>query len=437
MDPAAVRAAYEAQLRETLRQTYLRDKNAKERGQRYAVAAAEQITYHGKELHIRSPLKLAQPPGVGVHSLLEDRNNDADLGSSALDLHSGSAGGNDVGGDDARQENDADVSRDEKSHRPEVNPADTSASTDYQDKLRNPNPSSSLSEAQLRRRWKLSARVAWARNADTVDEAAEELCRAVNAYDFEKCVRLIQERILQMKEQNEILAGKRGAVAMRRAQGLPRLPTLVTVTTSTGETALTKACGERGQGAAVEVLIAAGLDVDAANHHGRTALMKASAAGQQISVGLLLRSGADVFLKDKGGRTALDWSRLARQGHISAILESHVVKSIEKRRLVRYHAERNKELRVLVKKNTAARERIAATTKANDMDKLWSALEEISGSVSKEQYLEVRLPESVNVQPCPLGTVVFVAVFFVICCRCPVLVIVAKIQLTLRVPVPP
>jgi ankyrin repeat protein len=382
---------YNTQLRETLRQTYLREKNAKERGQRYSAAAAEQITYHGKELHTRSPLRLAQPPGVGAHSLLV--GSGADAGSSALDLHIGSGGGS---GGDARQEYDAASSLDQKQHRPEINPADTSSSsyssssTAYQDKLRNPNPSSSLSEAQLRRRWKLSARVAWARNADTVDEAAEELRRSVNAYNFEKCVQLIQERMLQMQEQNEILAGKRGEVALRRAQGLPRLPSLVTVTTSTGETALTKACGERGQGAAVEVLIAVGLNVNATNHHGRTALMKASAAGQQIAVGLLLGSGADVFLKDKGGRTALDWSRLARQGHISAILESHVVKSIEKRRLVRYHAERNKDLRVVVQKNTAARERIAAATAANDMDKLWTALDALSGSVSKEQYLEVR-----------------------------------------------
>ncbi len=118
--------------------------------------------------------------------------------------------------------------------------------------------------------------------------------------------------------------------------------------------------------------------------------MKASASGQVGVTHQLLKAGANVFQTDKSGRTALDWARLARQGHISRILEAHVVKSIEKRRIARYRSERLVELRRVVERNRKARDEICKIVADNDMVALWNALDRLSGTVGKEAYAEAK-----------------------------------------------
>ena len=56
----------------------------------------------------------------------------------------------------------------------------------------------------------------------------------------------------------------------------------------------------------VDLLLARGATLDAADNRGRTALMIAAALGDAPTVGLLLQRGADRTLKDKEGKTALD-----------------------------------------------------------------------------------------------------------------------------------
>ena len=56
----------------------------------------------------------------------------------------------------------------------------------------------------------------------------------------------------------------------------------------------------------VDLLLARGAMLDAADNRGRTALMIAAALGDAATVALLLARGSDRTLKDKDGKTALD-----------------------------------------------------------------------------------------------------------------------------------
>lgn len=71
------------------------------------------------------------------------------------------------------------------------------------------------------------------------------------------------------------------------------------------------ACRNGDYGACV-ALIAAGEDVNAANHRGTTPLMYAKTAafgsGEYRILDLLLANGADINARDKAGRTALDYT---------------------------------------------------------------------------------------------------------------------------------
>ncbi|HET8677667.1 MAG TPA: ankyrin repeat domain-containing protein [Blastocatellia bacterium] len=60
-----------------------------------------------------------------------------------------------------------------------------------------------------------------------------------------------------------------------------------------------------GHTGAIIDLLACGLDVNAADQHGRTALMEAVYGGHTDAVELLLKQGADVNAKDACGWTAL------------------------------------------------------------------------------------------------------------------------------------
>ena len=55
-------------------------------------------------------------------------------------------------------------------------------------------------------------------------------------------------------------------------------------------------------------LIANGLDVNAKDDHGETALMWASSVGKTDSIRLFLSKGADIYARDNDGKTALAWA---------------------------------------------------------------------------------------------------------------------------------
>ncbi len=67
----------------------------------------------------------------------------------------------------------------------------------------------------------------------------------------------------------------------------------------------------------VELLLARGAKLDAADNRGRTALMIAAALGDAPTVGILLQRGADPSLRDKDDKTAAD---LAANAEVRALL---------------------------------------------------------------------------------------------------------------------
>ena len=88
-------------------------------------------------------------------------------------------------------------------------------------------------------------------------------------------------------------------------------------------TALMWAAGhDEGVGAAavgrvVDLLVARGASLDAADNRGRTALMIAASLGDAATVGSLIQHGADRALRDKEGKTAAD---LATNAEVRALL---------------------------------------------------------------------------------------------------------------------
>ena len=73
----------------------------------------------------------------------------------------------------------------------------------------------------------------------------------------------------------------------------------------------------RGHTAVVELLLAAGADVDAKDEDGWTALHHAAQEAHAAIVELLLAAGADINAKNEAGRTALH--RAAERGHIAIV----------------------------------------------------------------------------------------------------------------------
>ncbi|EQC34838.1 hypothetical protein SDRG_07642 [Saprolegnia diclina VS20] len=82
----------------------------------------------------------------------------------------------------------------------------------------------------------------------------------------------------------------------------------------------------------LDLLLDRGVNVNAANRHGKTALMKAAATTDvdtTDAVNILLRRGANIFAKDPSGKTALDWARRTNNVHVGRRLElavqAHIV----------------------------------------------------------------------------------------------------------------
>lgn len=87
-----------------------------------------------------------------------------------------------------------------------------------------------------------------------------------------------------------------------------------------GKTALLIAA-ENGSGECVSGLANHGADLNARDSEGRTALMIAVRGRRDSCVTPLLKSGADVMLKDNAGKTALDYARETGQAQLVATLE--------------------------------------------------------------------------------------------------------------------
>jgi len=83
----------------------------------------------------------------------------------------------------------------------------------------------------------------------------------------------------------------------------------VNATDEAGWTALTKACynpeQKRGHADVVQVLIDAGANIEAPIGYGVRPLMLAAGYGETAVVEILLKAGADVLAKNEGGYTAL------------------------------------------------------------------------------------------------------------------------------------
>ncbi len=67
----------------------------------------------------------------------------------------------------------------------------------------------------------------------------------------------------------------------------------------------------------VDLLVARGAMLDAADNRGRTALMIAASLGDAATVDILIQHGADRALRDKEGKTAAD---LATNAEVRALL---------------------------------------------------------------------------------------------------------------------
>lgn len=74
-----------------------------------------------------------------------------------------------------------------------------------------------------------------------------------------------------------------------------------------GETLIHRAA-QRGLEDCLRVLIEHKADLDAADMHGATALMKAVIANRNDSVETLVKSGADIHAKTRGGKEAVDYA---------------------------------------------------------------------------------------------------------------------------------
>jgi len=75
----------------------------------------------------------------------------------------------------------------------------------------------------------------------------------------------------------------------------------------------------KGNKEIVELLIAAGADVNARDDGGDTPLLNAAAFGQKEIVELLIGKGAEVNAKNANGETPLDWAK----GEIADLLRKH------------------------------------------------------------------------------------------------------------------
>ena len=58
----------------------------------------------------------------------------------------------------------------------------------------------------------------------------------------------------------------------------------------------------------IKLLIDSGIEINAQDKNGYTALMEATISGNYETVKLLIESGADINIKNEDGKTALDWA---------------------------------------------------------------------------------------------------------------------------------
>ena len=95
----------------------------------------------------------------------------------------------------------------------------------------------------------------------------------------------------------------------------------INATDNDGETALMEAADGRNA-EVVRVLIANGANVNAADEDGETALMIAADEGRAETVRLLLEAGANVNARDEDGETALDKAIDERKHKVAELLRA-------------------------------------------------------------------------------------------------------------------
>lgn len=100
----------------------------------------------------------------------------------------------------------------------------------------------------------------------------------------------------------------------------------INATDEDGETALMEAADSRRGTETVRVLIANGADVNLADEDGETALMRAADEGNKATVELLLQAGANPQARDEDGETALDKAQDERHREVVDILRAATTK---------------------------------------------------------------------------------------------------------------
>ena len=80
----------------------------------------------------------------------------------------------------------------------------------------------------------------------------------------------------------------------------------------------------------VQKFIAEGVDVNAANGQGRTALMWAASYGQDLAVQMLLDKGADPRVKDVDGVTAAGWAAKNGRDQVARLLREAEKQRVER-----------------------------------------------------------------------------------------------------------
>lgn len=96
----------------------------------------------------------------------------------------------------------------------------------------------------------------------------------------------------------------------------------INATDEDGETALMEAADSRRGTEAVRVLIANGANVNLADEDGETALMRAADEGNSATVQLLLQAGANPNARDDDGETALDKAQDERHREVVDLLRA-------------------------------------------------------------------------------------------------------------------
>jgi ankyrin repeat protein len=144
-----------------------------------------------------------------------------------------------------------------------------------------------------------------------------------NGLDVDQILKDAQDAHKKIKTQEFITEIKKPNPDLNKIRSYIAAGVDVNAKDNDGWTALTKVL-RNGHTETLQLLInVAGADVNIKNDKGRTALMYAAKKGYTEIAKLLLAAGADVNAKGNDGKTALMWAKRANHNEIVKLLEQH------------------------------------------------------------------------------------------------------------------